>query len=320
MKLVKRAVGTGSVLALLLMGTVLATPASATHVTCGQTITTNTVLDSNVGPCSTGITIGADNITFDLNGFTISCTPASGEGPGILLEGRTGVTVRRGTVTLCDAGVGIDGGSRNTVLGMTLVNNVSDFEDWGDGVAMFRSTDNTVIGNLVQGNGPWSGISTIAANRNTISSNKILDNNASAGNTAGIRLENIGFTGSNANTVTSNQVQGSGTFGIELFAGDSDNVVRGNQATNNPLDGITIFAGGARNVLEGNVAQNNGANGIYVRGAAGNFGAPVNNRILRNAASGNAQFDLRDGTANCGTNVWSGNRGVTGTPPCVFNP
>lgn len=39
-------------------------------MTCGQTILVSTVLDSNVGPCATGITIGADNITLDLNGFT----------------------------------------------------------------------------------------------------------------------------------------------------------------------------------------------------------------------------------------------------------
>jgi hypothetical protein len=37
-------------------------------------------------------------------------------------------------------------------------------------------------------------------------------------------------------------------------------------------------------------------------------------------STNNAVFDLRDGTPNCGTNIWSANQGITGTPPCVFNP
>src|ERR671915_2326466 len=101
-----------ALLAVALLGTTLVGTASAAHVGCGQTITQNTVLDSNVGPCSgDGIIIGANNITLDLNGFTVSGTAAPGEGAGILLESRTGVTVRNGTVTLFDAGVVVDGGS-----------------------------------------------------------------------------------------------------------------------------------------------------------------------------------------------------------------
>jgi hypothetical protein len=89
-----------------LLGTVLVGTASAAHVGCGQTITQSTVLDTNVGPCSgEGILIGADNITLDLNGFAVFGISAPGEGPGILLDERTAVTVRNGTVRLFDAGV-----------------------------------------------------------------------------------------------------------------------------------------------------------------------------------------------------------------------
>ena len=93
----------------------------------------------------------------------------------------------------------------------------------------------------------------------------------------------------------------------------------------NNRDGITAFAGSRRNTIEDNEVRFNGfgpiaGNGIYIRGAAGSFPAPSGNVIRRNASTGNAVFDLRDGTPNCGTNVWSANQGVTGTPPCVFNP
>jgi parallel beta-helix repeat protein len=311
----------GSVLLLSLGVVGVAGPAYAANVACGQTITVSTVLDGNVGPCSTGITIGADNVTFDLNGFTISGNPTTGDGPGISLEGRTGVTVRNGTVTQFDAGVALTDSNGNTVTNMRVIDNRgSTATDFGDGIALFNSDNNTVSRNQVRNNGPYDGIGLIVSDNNRIDSNQVVDNNQSASNTAGIRLENIGHTASNGNTVTNNIVSNSGIYGIEVFAGGSNNVIRTNQVIGNKLDGITVFAGGNANVIEGNVVRSNGANGIYVRGAAGTFTAPANNQILRNQSFGNAQIDQRDGTANCGTNQWHGNQGTTATPPCTLNP
>ena len=46
--------------------------ALASDVGCGDTITTDTTLDSDLVNCpNNGIIIGADNITLDLNGHTI---------------------------------------------------------------------------------------------------------------------------------------------------------------------------------------------------------------------------------------------------------
>jgi len=307
---------------LLSVGVVsVAGPAYANHVACGQTITVSTVLDGNVGPCATGITIGASNITFDLAGFTISGTPATGDGPGIAMDGRSGVTVKNGTVTQFDAGVSITGGSGNTVTSMRVLDNRgSTATDFGDGIALFNSSGNTITRNQVRNNGPYDGIGLIVSNNNLIDGNQITDNNQSSNNTAGIRLENIGRTPSSGNTVTNNLVTNSGIYGIEVFAGGSNNIIRNNQVIANKLDGITVFAGGNNNVIEANNVRSNGANGIYVRGAAGSFAAPAGNQILRNQSFGNAQTDLRDGTANCGTNQWHGNQGGTANPPCTLNP
>ena len=47
-----------------------------------------------------GLTINADNVTVDLNGFTISSTAASATGTGILLNGtRTNITIQHGRIT-----------------------------------------------------------------------------------------------------------------------------------------------------------------------------------------------------------------------------
>ncbi|HEV2759589.1 MAG TPA: right-handed parallel beta-helix repeat-containing protein [Acidimicrobiales bacterium] len=301
-------------------------PVSAAHVACGQTITVSTTLDSDVGPCSTGLTIGADNVTLDLNGFTLSGTPAIGEGPGILVSGRTGVTVRNGTVTQFDTGVAIEGGSGNTLTYLRLMDNRSVFgSDYGEGALVFNSTGNTVSYNQVRNNGPYGGISLLRASGNVVEHNQITGNNMSTNNTSGIRLENVGFTASNANTIRHNLVQGSGLDGIQLFAGASDNKIHNNSALQNNREGITLVAGSSRNVIEDNQTRFNGfgpipGNGIFVRGAAGSFPAPANNIIRRNVSTNNRVMDLRDGTPNCGTNVWSANQGNTGTPPCVFNP
>ena len=314
-----------SVVALAAAGLAVgAGPATAAHVACGQTITVSTTLDANVGPCSTGLVIGANNVVLDLNGFTLSGTTATGEGPGVDITGRTGVTVRNGTITQFDAGVAITGGSGNTVTALTLFNNRGT-GDFGDGVAVFASTGNTISYNRIRNNGPYSGISLIRASNNLIEHNQITGNNQSPTNTSGIRVENVGTNASNNNTIRYNLVQGSGLDGIQLFAGASGNVVSHNQALQNNRDGITAFAGARNNIIEDNQTRYNGfgpiaGHGIFIRAAAGSFPAPSNNRILRNVSTNNRTFDLRDGTPNCGTNVWSGNQANTGTPPCVFGP
>lgn len=300
-----------------------AAPASAAHVSCGQTITANVVFDSNVGPCPVGLTIGADNITIDLNGFTLSGVPATGDGPGLIGTGRTGVTVRRGTITNFDAGVVFDGGGRNTVAESRILDNRGDFStDFGDGIALFDSDSNTVRNNTIQNNGPYDGVGVIRGEFNTITGNQILENNQSTTSTAGIRLENVGFTPSANNTVSGNTVRNSGTFGIQLFAGARDNVVNGNLVQGARFGGIRIFAGGTRNRIENNLVRGIAGNfgGISVQAAAGNFGPATNNVLLTNNSIGNSPTNLLDGNPNCDNNQWHGNQGPPASPPCTLNP
>src|SRR5437660_12844162 len=118
MQMKRRALPAGVLAALTVVGGLAFAPAAyATHVTCGMTITTNTTLDSAVGPCANnGIIIGANGITLNLNGFRVFGTPNPGDKAGVLLQGRTGVTVTgQGSVTDFDGGVVIEGGGGNTV-------------------------------------------------------------------------------------------------------------------------------------------------------------------------------------------------------------
>ena len=299
-------------------------PASAAHVTCGQTILVSTTLDGDVGPCAQGLVIGANNVTLNLGGFTLRGTAAQGEGPGVLVAGRTGVTVTNGTITQFDTGVAIEGGSGNTVTRTYLLGNRGT-GDYGEGVLLFNSTGNTVSFNKIENNGPYGGISLLVADGNLVENNELINNNMAFNNTSGIRLENIGQQSSDGNTIRRNVVQGSGLDGIQLFAGSDNNTISTNYVIGNNREGITAFAGSTGNLIEGNQVFNNGfgpiaGNGIYIRSAAGVFPAPANNIIRANTSRGNAQFDLRDGTPNCGTNVWTANTADRGSPPCTLNP
>jgi hypothetical protein len=95
------------------------------HVGCGDTITTDTTLDSDLVNCpNNGIVIGADNITLDLNGHTIdgdgrrvdSCPEGEDCDVGMLNRtGYNGLTFVGGTIRQFGAGVLVHGGAAHPV-------------------------------------------------------------------------------------------------------------------------------------------------------------------------------------------------------------
>lgn len=301
-------------------------PAAAGHVSCGQTITQNTTLDANIGPCSRGLDIAANNVTLDLNGFTITGTPAAEDNAGVSVSDRTGVTVKNGSITQFDAGVGISGGSGNTVTGMNLfANRGTRATEFGEGVNLFNTTGNTVSYNRITNNGPYAGISLIRSSNNLIEHNQIARNNQDPFNTIGIRLESVGAASSNNNTVRYNLIQGSAVDGIQLFPGASDNVLSHNSLMQNARDGIHLGLRTTRNIVEDSQARYNGfgqfpGRGIFLRGPTATVAGAFNNVIRRNIATNNRVLDLLDGNPNCDGNVWSANQANTGEPACVFNP
>ena len=317
----------------LLLGTVLVGTSAAAHVACGATITQNTTLDSDVGPCANGgITIAANNITLNLNGRTVRGTDAPGDGAGILLRNVTGVTVRNGRVILFDAGVVIEGGSNNTITEISAQENIGTrATDFGDGIAAFGSSNNTIRRNKVQHNGPFSGISLVGnSDNNVVDSNTVQGNNVQSSPTLmddiGIRVEGPGV---NNNTVSNNKVEGSGLDGIQVFffAANSGNITRGNILRGNGFHnkahrtGNGFVSGARENLVERNTAERNAASGIRINGQ--------NNTIRNNTARNNARlvnpgtinaggaFDLHDTTFNCDANVWQANVFITRSQPCI---
>jgi parallel beta-helix repeat protein len=114
------------------VGAFAADPALANHVRCGDTITGDTTLDSDLLDCpSNGIVIGADDITLDLNGHTVSgngepvkrCPTDEFCDVGLLNDGHDGATVTGGSVREFGTGVFVGRARRNRVLGMSSSRN-----------------------------------------------------------------------------------------------------------------------------------------------------------------------------------------------------
>ncbi|HEX2048937.1 MAG TPA: right-handed parallel beta-helix repeat-containing protein [Acidimicrobiales bacterium] len=336
-----------------LAGLAPAGPAQAAVLACGQTITESTTLENDLGPCpGHGVVIGADNITFDLDGHTIRGS-AGRDGAGVFVLNRTGVTVTNGTVTAFDIGVAIDGGSNNTVSGMTARGNIGALNGiGGDGIAIMSSRGNRVVGNATINNGPYSGIGLYSrrdsahpgtpgvARDNLISGNDVTGNiigrnrfDATDTDNDGIRVENDAVS----NTFTDNRVARNGLDGISLFADTADNVVTNNQVQGNGFyrttarrgSGIIVFTRSTRNVVENNFVTGNADSGIDIRPPLQTFPGATNNRIMNNMSVGNSvlpfipspvfgeSFDLKDGNPGCDANVWFGNRYRTFNQPCV---
>jgi parallel beta-helix repeat protein len=284
-------------MALALAGIVSAGPAQAAHVGCGSVITQSTTLDSNVGPCpGNGLVVTASNIVVNLNGFTVSGANGSGDTVGIRLVNVSGVTVMNGTVRGFDEGIGIFGGFRNSVRGVTARDNVNDFLsppcDLGDGIGLFDSSSNSIDANTVVHNGPYGGISVVGnSDGNRVAGNTVLDNNISSPNGSGcgnnrqdegVRLEG---PGANNNAVQGNTVRGSLLAGISVHSADLEggdqpnnlNAILGNTVQQNGYastgdgpGGISLIPNGPGpnrafgTTISGNTSTNNTGDGILI--------------------------------------------------------
>lgn len=304
-------------------------------IRCGTVITQSVTLAADVGPCAKGgLVIGADNITVDLGGFRVfGKDNRDKDGIGILMSGRTGVTVRNGVVTFFDAGVAIVGGSANTVEDLLVNRNIGPSNgDFGDGIAVSSSSDNVIRDNNVTYNGPFDGIGLFGASTdNTIEGNFVGNNDVPFTGEDGIRIEGPGATG---NAVRSNTVVGNTLDGIAVFGtgGNENNVITDNTVTGNgfghlgarPGDGIRLFPRANQNTVSGNRVHDNAGNGIIVgRTATGSFAATLN-VITGNTATGNARqpgtspaFDLLDQNPGCDANTWAANVYGTAFPACA---
>jgi parallel beta-helix repeat protein len=297
------------------------------------------------GPCSdTAIRFGASNITLDLNGKRV-LGPSEGNCncPGIHVLNRQNDRIINGTVTKFSTGIYLEGGSGHTISGVVARDNIgllSGDTIFGEGIQLYQSNDNQILNSQLIHNGTFSGINLYDSANNLVQGNQVLQNNVAQSSgimqDIGIWVISLSTAGlSSNNRILANSAYSNGLDGIQVsrFSGVAGvNTVTGNTASNNGFgqkagirdgDGIAVF--GVNNLIENNTVTGNAAHGVGVRDRTSQ--PALANRLLRNRAYNNtagpnpqANYDLFDGNANCGVNVWSGNQGTTFSPACTKNP
>jgi parallel beta-helix repeat protein len=252
-----------------------ASQASASHVSCGDEITADTTLDSDLVDCpNNGIVIGADDITLDLNGHTIDGdgTEAAGCDPkqelcdfGVANDGHDGVTVRDGSVREFGVGVLVGGAKENRVLKISSTGHIffgvvvggssrsvirrsslsRNIAPEGDGIGVFGSDRIRIVHNKIRRN-PGPGIHLFDSSKNLIKKN-VFSRNGPA-----ILMEEA-----DRNEVQRNRVTRGG--GI-LVAPGNRNVIARNHVSR-ALDSIAV-EGGRDNLVSGNVVGRARGTGI----------------------------------------------------------
>lgn len=239
--------------AAVLLGAPLITPAAyaaSTTLSCGQTITADTILRADLVNCpDSGVVIGADNITLDLNGHTIDGDgqPTSGcaTGGGCDLgvdnsSGRRGVTVMGGSVRQFRIGVLIAGGAVNDRLRHIAISENADF-----GVIVDQATGTGIEGSTMADNGT-SGLVVIKSPHSSVRGNAI-------SGSGGIGM---GLFGVDASVIGHNVLRGNDQ-GIVCDACAED-LIDGNAVTHSSGSSIDFSNGAAGNRIQHNRLTNNG--------------------------------------------------------------
>ncbi|MFI5122239.1 MAG: NosD domain-containing protein [Vicinamibacteria bacterium] len=276
---------------------------------CGDTITADTRLHSDLVDCpSNGIVIGADDVTLDLNGHTISGDgEAFGQCPGrefcdfgVLNIGHDGVSVKKGSVRdFFNAGVLIGRVRENRVIDVSskgngffgfvvsesarsLIRDSSGSRNPapdGDGLGIFASHDIRVVDNSFKHNAQPGIHVALGSNDNVIEGNLISDSGP------GILIEKA-----DRNRVRRNRFVGN-SAGL-IVAPGSHNVIARNHLSGDG-DGIAIEKG-RDNVVKRNLVVGASGDGIYLGLDAPPVGG-LDNVVRRNEVrgSGDDGFDVR---------------------------
>jgi parallel beta-helix repeat protein len=278
--------------------------AQASHVACGDTITADTTLDSDLIDCpNNGIVIGADDITLNLNGHLVDGdgNEAAGCDPGqelcdfgVANDGHDRVTVRDGSVREFGTGVLVGGARKNRVVNISSTEHIffgvvvggstrsvirrsslsRNIAPEGDGIGVFGSDRIRIVRNKIRRN-PGPGIHVFDSNKNLIKRN-VFSHNRPA-----ISMENA-----DRNEVQRNRVVRGG--GIIVGPGNRNAIAR--NRVSRALDSISIDKGrgnrvvgnvvgrarevgirlgfpgfgGANNVVRGNLVRRSRGDGLFV--------------------------------------------------------
>lgn len=239
----------------------LAAPAAATPISSlPYTITTqgSYVLTGNLvaSGSTAGITISADNVTLDLNGFAL-VGGGSGSVAGINVpSGQKNILIRNGTVRgWTNGGINAANANNSVIEGLRLSNNTAT-NTFSNVAAVSVGSGSTVKNCVVAHNTNCNGIS--------VENACLVTGCIVRANTVGIGIR----TGDSCYVV--GNISDSNTTGISVGSG---NRLDGNSCTSNVNSGLLVPSGETNNLLIRNSARSNNPN--YNIAAGNRYGTIV---------------------------------------------
>jgi parallel beta-helix repeat protein len=265
-----RTIAGGSALALGIVAIIAAAaPASAADLTCGSVIVTSTSLTHDLVCDGTtdGLVIGANGITLDLKGFTISGPGAYATlKAGVRSAQHTGVTITNGTVTGFQAAVVLDESTTNVISKVTATGN-------DQGINLSGGGGHIVTKNSISGSGR-------DAIRVGLSAGNVISQNTASGNYYGIFVAD----GSSNNRVERNTVTGTVAPGLATFSNTSATTFSQNTVTGGGDDGLQVASNTSGTIVSQNTFAFNVGDGIDAAGAT---------TLAKNTAVYNGQLGIR---------------------------
>jgi len=286
-------------------------PAHAGQFLCGTTIVVDTVLldDQNCTNITGGITIGANDIELDLDGFNINCTGGGYLGScqstgaiGVNQDGWTGMTVAGpGAIDGFTFGVSVDATGANVkdlwITGPASPNGNDRPQAQGILVTSIECPDDfdttvNIHGNEIDNH--REGVALFDANCVNIHHNEIHDNNSDPAQCSGILLVNSNNNKIQHNTIFNNGENLPNDAGIILFNSDSNNIHQ-NDVSNNNGAGISLRGGSDLNKVDHNQATGNPNFG----GDLVESGAGANNSWTKNCFGTETPIGLSTSSNKC---------------------
>ena len=212
----------------------------STSLSCGQVIKQSVKLTANLDCKTDGLIVGADGITIDLNGFTLTGPGDKSSKVGVMFADNDGVTVQGpGTIENFQAGALFSGGEDNKISKVTFMNNeIAIFETGAKNTAI---EDNSIFDNSI-------GVAAHSSEGSTLSTNLFKANDL-----AGVTLVN-----SASNELSANTIQGS-VNGIFLDGQSTKNIIDSNSVLKNR--GVDLNNGnGLPTNINDNVFSDNNCN------------------------------------------------------------
>jgi parallel beta-helix repeat protein len=321
---------TVSGIALAILGLALAcclalwtSEASASHVDCGDTITADTTLDSDLLDCpNNGLVIGADGVTVDLNGHRIDgdgtefagCAKEEICDVGVVNDGHDGITIKDGTVTGFGPGVFLFRAKHGRLRDLSALENAFN------GIVLVRSSRNRIRRSTASRNGrqnDFPGIALIASHHNRITRNTMSRNGdlglfmeASDGNriahnkTRRHREGGMIIEGDRNKIVRNRSVRDGGGVLITIVSRGGKargNLIRRNEVRDARSSGISVDQKPKRTRVSRNHVLGSGRDGINILSDSTKL---TKNRTVRN---GDLGIDAVEGVIDGGGNRASGN-------------